>query len=91
MSLNISEPLLLVHVDEDKRKLHCISMGIKRCICPCELGTKSTYGGSNLQLSMYKLHKRSAIVFVFYVNEIHTCATVKDHFEDKIFKILCII
>ena len=32
--------------------------GIKRCICPCEVGTKITYGGSNLQLNMYKLHKR---------------------------------
>ena len=65
--------------------------GIKRCSCPCEVGTKITYGGSNLQLSMYKLHKRLAIVFLFYGNEIHTCFTVKDHIEDKIFKILYII
>ena len=26
--------------------------------------------------------------FLFYSNGIHTCATVKDHIEDKIFKIL---
>ena len=31
------------------------------------------------------------IFFLFYGNEIHTCATVKDHIEDKTFKILCII
>ena len=66
--------------------------GIKRCICPCEVGTKITYGGSNLQLSMYKLHRRLVIgFFLFYGNEIHTCFTVKDHIEDKIFKILYII
>ena len=29
--------------------------------------------------------------FRFYGNEIHTCATVKDHIEAKIFKILYII
>ena len=29
--------------------------------------------------------------FLFYGNEIHTCNTVKDHIEDKIFKILYII
>ena len=45
--------------------------GGKRCIFPCEVGTK--------------------IVFLFYGNEIHTCATVKDHIEDKIFKILYMI
>ena len=32
--------------------------GIKRCICPCDVGTKITFGGSNLQLSMYKVLKR---------------------------------
>ena len=32
--------------------------GIKRYICPCKVSTKIAYGGSNLQLSMYKLHKR---------------------------------
>ena len=36
---------------------------IKRCICPCEVGTKITYGGSNLQLSMYKLHMRGQQLF----------------------------
>ena len=61
--------------------------GIKRCISPCEVGTKITYGGSNFQLSMYRLHKRGPqLFFLFYSNEIHTCATVKDHIEDKIFK-----
>ena len=40
--------------------------GIKRCICPCEVGTKITFGGSNLQLSMYKLHKRRQQLFFFY-------------------------
>ena len=39
--------------------------GIKRCTCPCEVGTKITYGGSNLQLSMYKLHKRGPQLFLF--------------------------
>ena len=29
--------------------------------------------------------------FLFYGSEIHTCATVKDHIEEKIFKILYII
>ena len=67
-------------------------MGIKRCIYPCEVGTKITYGDSNLQLSIYKLHKRGQqLFFDFYGNEIHSCATVKDHVEDKIFKILYII
>ena len=37
--------------------------GIKRCIYPCEVGTKITYGGSNLQLSMHKLHKRGQQLF----------------------------
>ena len=65
---------------------------IKRYFCPCEVGTKITYGGTNLHLSMYKLHKRGQqLFFSFYSNEIHTCATVKDHMEDKIFKILYII
>ena len=61
--------------------------GIKRCICPCEVGTKITYGGSNLQLSMYKLHKITIVFFYFMA----TKATFKDHIEDKIFKILYII
>ena len=40
--------------------------GIKRCIYPCEVGTKITYGGSNLQLSMHKLYKRGQqLVFNF--------------------------
>ena len=66
--------------------------GLKRCICPCEVGTKITYCGSNLQLSMFKLHKRGQqlFLFLFYGNEIHTCATVKDQIEDTIFK-LCIL
>ena len=37
--------------------------GTKRCICPCEVGTNITYGGSNLQLSMYKLHMRGQPLF----------------------------
>ena len=41
-------------------------MGIKRYVCPCEVGTKITYGGSNLQLSMYKLYKRGQQLFCFY-------------------------
>ena len=67
--------------------------GIKQCFSPREVGTKITYCGSNLQLSMYKLHKRGQqlFFFLFYGNEIHTCATVKDHTEDKILKILYII
>ena len=39
---------------------------IKRCICPCEVGTKITYGGSNLQLSMYEIHMRGQQLFFFY-------------------------
>ena len=68
--------------------------GIKQCTCPCEVGTKITYGVSNLQLSMYSLHTRGQhffIIFLFYGNEIHTGATVKDYIGDKIFKILYII
>ena len=38
---------------------------IKRCICPCEVGTKIAFGGSNLKLSMYKLHKRGQQLFFF--------------------------
>ena len=42
---------------------------------------------------MYKLHKRGQQLFFFLFcgNEIHTWATVKDHIEDKIFKIFYII
>ena len=53
--------------------------GIKRWSSPCEVGTKITYAGSNLHF------------FLFFGNEIHTYATVKDHIEDTIFKILYII
>ena len=62
--------------------------GIKRCIYPCEVGTKIAYGGSSLQLSMCKLHKKVQQLFLSNGHEIHTCATVKEHIEDKIFKIL---
>ena len=41
--------------------------GIKRCICPCEIGTKITYGGTTLQLSMYKLHKRGQQLFFAFI------------------------
>ena len=37
--------------------------GIKRCICSCDVGTEITYCGSNLQLSMYKLHQRGQHFF----------------------------
>ena len=41
---------------------------------------------------MYKLHKRVRQLFLFsYGNRIRTCATVKEHIEDKIFKIVYII
>ena len=40
--------------------------GIKRCICSCEVGTKITNGGSNLQLSMYEVLKRGQQLFFFY-------------------------
>ena len=60
--------------------------------CPCEVGTKIAHDGSNLQLSMCKLHMRvQQLFFLFYGNEIHTFATVNDHIEYKIFKILYII
>ena len=42
-------------------------MGVKWCICPCEVSTKIAYGGSNLQLSMYKLHKKTSTMFFFYL------------------------
>ena len=66
---------------------------IQRCICPYQVGTEITYGGSNLQSSMYTLQKRGQrlFFFLFYGNEIYIFATVKDHIEDKIFKILYII
>ena len=38
---------------------------INWCICPCEVGTKIKYGGSNLRLSMYTLHKRGQHFFYF--------------------------
>ena len=65
--------------------------GIIRCIYPCEVSTKIAYGGSKLQLSVYKLHIKFSNCFLSYGNEIHTCATVKDHIEDQIFQILYII
>ena len=66
--------------------------GIKWCICICEVGTKITYGGPNLQLSIYKLHKRGQQLFFFdFMATKVTCANVKDHIEDKIFKTLYII
>ena len=40
--------------------------GFKRCTCPCDVGSKITYGGSNLQLSMYKLDRRGPQLFFFY-------------------------
>ena len=41
---------------------------------------------------MHKLHERGQqLFFWFFGNEIHSGATVKDHIEDKIFKILYII
>ena len=40
--------------------------GIKRCICPCEVDTKITYGGSNHQLSMHILHVSGQQLFLFY-------------------------
>ena len=40
---------------------------------------------------MYELHKRGQEWSLIYGNEIHTCATVKGHIEDKIFKIMYII
>ena len=49
------------------------------------------YGGSNLQLSMYKLHKGGLQLFFDFFRRIHTCAKVKDHIEEKILKILYII
>ena len=41
-------------------------MGIKRCISPCEVGIKITYGVSNFQLRMYKLHMRGPQLFFFF-------------------------
>ena len=40
---------------------------IKRCVCPCQVSTKIAYGGSNLQLSMYTLHKRGQQLFFYFM------------------------
>ena len=67
--------------------------GLNGALVHVRLVPKITYGGSNLQLSMFKLHKRGPQLFFFYFygNEIHTSATVKGQIEDKLFKILYII
>ena len=39
--------------------------GIKRYIYPCEVSTKIAYGGSKLQLSMFKLHKKFSNCFFY--------------------------
>ena len=44
-----------------------LAWGITRCIRPCEIGTKITYGGSNIQLSMYKLQKRDQQLFFYFM------------------------
>ena len=67
------------------------ALGIKRCIYPSEESTKIAYSGSKLQLSIYKLHKKvQQLVFYLMVTKF-IFVTVKDHIEDKIFKILYII
>ena len=35
--------------------------------CPCEVSTKTAYGGSNLQLSMHKLHKKVKQLFFYLI------------------------
>ena len=35
---------------------------------PCEVGTKITYGVSNIQWSMYKLHKRGPQLFFDFID-----------------------
>ena len=40
-------------------------MGVKWCTCPCAVSTKIAYGGSNFQLSMYKLHKKFSNCFFY--------------------------
>ena len=50
--------------------------GIKWCISPCGVGTKITYGGSNLQLSMFKLHKRGPQSFFFFFDFMATKFTL---------------
>ena len=67
--------------------------GIKRCICPCEIGTKITYGGLNLQLSVINYIREVSNCFLDFMATkfIHACATAKDHIEDKILKILYIL
>ena len=39
--------------------------GIKRYIYPCEVSTKIAYGGSKLQLTMFKLHKKFSNCFFY--------------------------
>ena len=41
--------------------------GIKQSISSCEVGTNITYGGSNLQLSMYELHKRGPQLLIVFM------------------------
>ena len=63
--------------------------GIKRYICPCEVITKIAYGGSNLQLSMCKLHKKFSNCFYLMVTKFILVLLSKNIL--KIFKILHII
>ena len=51
------------------------ALGIKLCVCPCYVGTKITYGYSNLHLSMYKLHKRGQQLFflILWKRNSHMC------------------
>ena len=93
MSLDTSEHLLLYMWMKTHASSTASAWRIKRCICPCEVYTKIACGGSNLQLSMYKLHKRVHELFsnLMATKFILTRATVNEHIEDKIFKILYII
>ena len=65
MSLDTSEHLLLVYVMKTNASSIVSAWEIERCVRPCKVGTKIAHDGSNLQLSMHKLHKRGQQLFFF--------------------------
>ena len=64
---------------------------IKQCICPCEEGTKITYGGSNLYLSMYKLHKRGQQLFFDFMETKFTLELLSEIISKTRYSKYCIL
>ena len=65
--------------------------GVKRCFFPCEVGTKITYGGSNLQLSMYALHKRGQKLFLDFMATKFTLVLLSKIISKIRYSKLCIL